>query len=169
MCPADKMAPRTKPSRRKPPRRNRVLVEAEALTPCLITFTGDRRHNRYRVNIRQHAVNLTAASLNVLIDLVLRRDDSPTGFVRLPAVDVFRLRKAVDSVLGHGAGKDLIETGGGEEYCLAIPRSELGRQVDLRDSFLELVDLKVISASQCKKLRRLCKSRNRAETRLKSK
>lgn len=128
----------------------------ESAFPLAITFTGERRHNHFRVQVRRQTVNLTASSLNILIDLVLAREDSETGFVQLPALDIFRLRRALDSALGPGAGKDLIETGGGEEYCLNIPRDELGSQVAVTACFFELVDLNVVSTLQGNKLKRLC-------------
>lgn len=127
----------------------------ESAFPPLITFTGERRRSRYRVKVRRRTVDLTAGALTILIDMVLAGEDSELGFVQLPALDVFRLRRAIDSAVGPGAGKDLIETGGGEEYRLNIPRDQLGTQVALTACFFELVDLNVVSILQCNKLKRL--------------
>lgn len=130
----------------------------DSTVPGAITFTGKRSHNHYCVQIEGREVTLTPATLNCLIELVLARGETETGFLQLPALEVFRVRRALDEALGAGAGKNLIETGGGEEYCLTISRAELRHHISVTACFPELVELQVVSAQHCKRLRQMVSS-----------
>jgi len=127
----------------------------EQATEPTIVFTGDRRNDRFRILVKGKAVELCRVGLNILIDLVIARADSRTGFLRACPVSVCRLRQALDESLGPGGGKGLIETGGAKEYRLTILPQQLGVALAIEACFVELVELKVVSLSRASQLLQL--------------
>lgn len=132
--------------------------EAPEKARAVIVITGERRNNHFRVDVCHQCVPLTANSLAVLIRLVLAKAESGTGLVQLPALDIFRLRKALDKNVAPGVGKKLIATGGRQEYALNISRDEVADRVAVTDCFLELVDLKIVTNEYVQKMVEICKS-----------
>ena len=139
-------------SARKAGERNKPAPE-----PAII-FTGERRNSHFQVLLYGQEAKLTAAALNLLVALVLSRADSGTGFMQAHPLDIFRLRRSMDAA-GRGLGKKLIETGGGEEYRLTICLEKVPLEVTITSSFLELIDLKVVSRTVANKLCAVCDSR----------
>jgi hypothetical protein len=141
-----------------------------ALQP-IITFTGNRRNDHYEVLVHGQVVESRLACLKALIALVLAHAGSGRGFVRLNPVTVCRLRRAIDDVIGAGAGMILIETGISDEYRLMLPNKGLNGHVALAPCFFELVQLKIVSRDCATKLKRRCQrksSGNRQEMKKKS-
>ncbi len=122
----------------------------------VIVFTGDRDNDHIQIQLHGTLIRLGAALLEPLVELVLERAHSETGYLQLEPVTVYRLRRALDEVLGPGTGKSLIETGLAQEYRLTIPRAELAAKVAVAASFAELETLKVISKQQLTELLRVC-------------
>ncbi len=129
-----------------------------------ITFTGERRKNHYRVLFYGLETELTGTALNLLTELVLARADTETGYVQARPLDIYRLRRSMDTAR-RGIGNQLIDTGGGEEYRLAIPFDKLASEVAVTVCFLELIDLKIVSRLTAEKLSAVC---GRAEIEKKS-
>lgn len=136
---------------------------------AVLFLSGQREHDHYQVGLRRKTVNLRHAELLALIDLILARANSDVGFVKIPSLVIFRLRRAMDKAAGKGAGAALIETGCAEEYRLTMPRAELKKLVAVDPTFFELEGLKVISAEQAKELRPFLRSKNPREIKKKSK
>jgi hypothetical protein len=117
-----------------------------------LKLTGDRRNDRFRICLYGRPAELTGSSVYILVELILARADSETGFVPLSPVEVHRLRRALDDAGGAGSGKRLIETGAGEEYRLALAPEELAEQVVLEASFFELTRMGVLTGAQAGRL-----------------
>lgn len=121
----------------------------------IIAFTGERRNGLFKVLVSGKVIELSRVTLNVLIDLVLARAASETGYLQARPVIIFRLRKAIDEAVVSGAGHALIETGGTHEYRLTIPRNRLSDQVDVAPCFVELVAIGAVSESQASEIRQV--------------
>ena len=132
-----------------------MKLARKAAAAATIVLTGERHNDHYEVIVNGQTVELTACSLKVLIELILGRAGSGTGFVPINPVDICRLRQSLEKAAEPGTRRALIETGGSEEYRLTIPRDQLCAQVAVREYFAELVELQVVSASQAKNLRGL--------------
>jgi hypothetical protein len=119
-------------------------------------ITGARVGDHFRVAVGKSAISLTFASIKALIDLTIARANGHSGFARMEKMTIRRLRAAVDKQLGDGVGKALIETGSGEEYRLAIPKSKLRARVRLTACFFELAGIGVISEVDSELMGRIC-------------
>jgi hypothetical protein len=132
-----------------------------------ITFNGDRHNGHFEVRILGRTTLLPCALFRTLIDLVIARAETETGFLPENPVTIRRLRQAIDQAVKPGTGKTLIETGSGEEYRLTIPKEEILQEVAFERGFFELEGLKVITKLQADSIRsfviRRKSSRNRAE------
>jgi hypothetical protein len=126
--------------------------EGVAAEPTLV-LTGHRRDDHFEILFNQTPVTLTRTHLRALVQLVLARGARQTGLLRLPRVTICRLRQALDSVGGPGTGKQVIQTGCGEEY-----RLRPDTVVILVASFLELIDLGITSPQEVEVLRGLCRA-----------
>lgn len=124
----------------------------------MIVFTGNRGNDHYEVVVQGKVVELSLSCLKVMIELVIARRGTGTGFVRVNAVAICRLRRALDEAVGLGAGHAFVETGNAEEYRLAIPRHQIKAKLAITSCFLELVKLKAVSRDRASALRRLCHS-----------
>ena len=113
-----------------------------------ITFTGDRRKDRFRIHIRGKPVDLSGGALNLLVDLAVARGQPGPGYVQASRVDVCRLRRLLDKDVQPGTGRALVETGTGEEYRLTIPRDRLKDLVAVTPCFFDLVQLQVVTDRQ---------------------
>jgi hypothetical protein len=111
---------------------------------------------RYEILLDGESVRLTCAELQTLIELVLARVGLGNGNKHLDKTPICRLRKELIKGTGRTSAAALIETGGGEEYHLAIPRRDLKRRVRLTPCFFELVALGVITAEEAARLRKIC-------------
>ena len=121
-----------------------------------ILITGTRVGDQFRVAVRGVAISLTFGSFKALIDLTMARANGDSGFVQIEKMTIRRLRAALDKFLGDGVGKTLIETGSGEEYRLAIPKSKLRARVRLTACFFELAKIGLISEDDSEAMRRAC-------------
>jgi len=107
---------------------------------------------------------LTYSQFSTLIDLIVARGTSPSGFVTAASLEVLeispvtisRLRNALDQAIGSGTGRELVETGCAEEYRLAIPADALRTQVVVEAGFFELELIGLITPQQAAALRRIC-------------
>jgi hypothetical protein len=104
-----------------------------------------------------------------LIDLIVARKRAPDGYLAIRPVVVHHLRHALDEALGPGGGKNLIETGCGQEYRCALPQGELAAHVQVTRGFVGMVERKIIpiqeanallDALQCEWLRRETKNKS---------
>src|SRR5262249_26706406 len=126
--------------------------------PCpILVLTGERSNRHIVLRIHGKALEVTYSQFTLLVQLVIARGTTLTGFIKdadsfHPAA-VWRLRAAIDQVLGRGVGKSLIETGAGEEYRLGIPVTYVAIEL----SYSELVRTGFLTAEQLKELRRLCR------------
>jgi hypothetical protein len=96
-----------------------------------VAITGQTARGKYLVHVNARAVKLTNVLLVALCDLVLARIKSSEGRTRLASLEgdrngrhvtIHRLRRAIDSELGAGAGEALIVPAGRGEYQLQVPR-----------------------------------------------
>lgn len=100
-----------------------------------ILLTGERAAGRICVRIHGQEVRLTGSLFGVLLDLIHALATTQTGYSRIPSssgddpeyvrLRVHRLRREIDQAIGTGKGKELIRTGFGTEYRLAISTSQL--------------------------------------------
>ncbi len=153
-CPASQK-PRSNASKLKS--RSKSTDHAVSLDPTIV-FTGNRGNDRYQIIIQGKIVALSLSCLNVLIDLVIARGEAETGFVIVNAVAIYRLRKALDEVVGKGTGNAIIETGNAEEYRLAYPGYKLSATLAITSCFSELVKLKAVTMDRASALELLCQS-----------
>src|SRR5262245_42446472 len=116
-----------------PPTPTRVKRSA---APVTMTLTGNRRNDHFLIEFGGTPIKLTHATLKALVKLIIARGSPGSGFVSLPRVTVYRLRQS----LGTQAA-NLIETGCGEEYRIALDPDRIGDQVTLHSSFFELEEL----------------------------
>jgi hypothetical protein len=122
---------------RKTPRHGVILV-----------FTGDRRKNRFRVDVAGKPVLLQGACFRALVKLVVSGIDPGTGLAGVRKQTIRSLRCAL------GAERWLIATGGRQEYRLAIPRDEILMLLGVTPCFFELVSRRVVTAEAAEILRR---------------
>lgn len=137
-------------------RKNVHAEQGASLAIPTLIFTGERHEGHYQVVVKSQNVMLPPACLQALLKLVLARAGPGTGFVRLKRLTVFRLRKALATAVGPGAGQSLIETGGTQEYRLTIARHQLAAELASTPSFAELVDLNVVAKQQAVMLKGVC-------------
>ena len=131
-----------------------VLTPKEA---AALVFTGSRRDDLYRIEVAGRAVWLPCASMGIVVDLVIAGIQTESGLIPCCKTAICRLRQALDEQLGAGAGQRWIETGGGQEYRLAIPKSKIGEQVGVTACFFELVGLRMVSEKDAETLRKTCR------------
>jgi hypothetical protein len=133
------------------------VVAAPAGGRPILAFTGERRKAHFQVLVHGESVELSRVALNLLIDLVIARATAAMGYLRFRPVSVCRLRQAIDDALGVGAGGELIETGGTQEYRLTISMKDLNEQMHLFPAFLGLVAIGIVSTARAFELKRHCK------------
>jgi hypothetical protein len=145
------LARKRRNQRKKTNERQGRVREKRVAQPQII-FTGNRRNDRYQVIVGDKIIEMPLSALKAMIDLALARHGPGNGYTRINPVVVFRLRRAIDNVVGPGMGKALIETGAVDEYRLTMPRDQLASVVALSPCFFELVDLDVVPAEQASEL-----------------
>lgn len=138
-------SPRSKQSRRTKPR-----CESPS-----IALTGSRNDDHFRVDVNGKPAFLPYASFSALVDLICARIQSESGFIGIARNTIYRLRRALDC--NGGAGKQLIETGSGQEYRLTIQKSELRARVCVTSCFFDLVDRNLFTEEQAAVLRKHCR------------
>ena len=116
-----------------------------------VILTGNRGRKQYRVDVDGQSLWLSCASLIALVDLLCARIQSDAGYRELTRSTVHRLRQDLGEV-----GRNLIETGDGCEYRIAIPKAKIRDRVSLSPSFFKLVGLAVLSQEQADTLRKAC-------------
>jgi hypothetical protein len=117
-----------------------------------ILLTGRRHDDHFRVDVDGTPIWLPCASFKSLVLLVHACVRSDSGLTHIPRLTIHRLRKALGA-----AGKQLIHTGSGEEYRLAISKSKIAARVGVTPCFVELVPLHVIIKDQAASLRKACR------------
>ena len=118
-----------------------------------IVFSGERSENHYVVAVSDKPIQLTHACLEALVELVLARQKSVTGYVPISRVCIRRLRESLNGA-GPNLGRMLIETGCGEEYRLRLPKDSLAKEISVDPSFLELGRMGALCQEQVEQLAR---------------
>ena len=121
-----------------------------------VVLTGERLDDKFRIEAAGTAVLLSAASFQAVIRLACAALESESGFLPAARNTIYRLRKALDAQAGVGTGQELIHTGGGEEYRLAIPRAEFSERIRITACFYELVAKRIVTQQQADLLRKHC-------------
>jgi hypothetical protein len=145
-------SPRFTEGRKKQMRKCRTTAPNNGF---LIVLTGSRHDDHFRVLLDGKATMLPYASFSVLVELICARVLSDSGFLASARSTIYRLRKTLESNVG--IGRPLIETGSGEEYRLAIPKSELRKRVGVTSCFFDLVARNLITKEQAEILRKHCR------------
>ena len=127
------------------------------LAPALV-FTGYRINRSHGIYLHGKFVTLPRSGLCLLIQMVLARANSVTGYLRADPVAMWRLRLALANAVGPDRVKALIETGGRAEYRVTIPCAAFKTQIGVMRCFRELVDLEMISKKDLARLRRRCRA-----------
>jgi hypothetical protein len=133
------------------------MLDLVVLMPALL-LTSERLSRRHVVVLHDHVLFLTSALFNTLAELIIARGTSLNAgfasgeqFLSVSRVPVCRLRREIDQAVGAGVGRQVVESGAGEEYRLALQLED----VALDGGIDELVRLGVLSAHQLTQLKAL--------------
>ena len=118
-----------------------------------LLLTGERRNRRFLVMIYGKPVWLSSTLFACLCELLLARERTTSGFVHMPPMTIYRLRKAINRALGIMSIDDLIQTGADQEYRLNLRIAE----VTLDTSFVELRDKHLLAEQDVDHLLRSCR------------
>ena len=129
-----------------------------------LLLTGDRHDNRIHVQFYGTSELIPCASLEALVEMIVARIETESGYCEIARRTILRLRKEIDACAGPGCGRRLLETGFKGQYRITTRKSDILTRIGLTPCFFEFVDLAIISLGQATTLRRGCALCDLAET-----
>src|SRR5438105_1678035 len=90
-----------------------------------LVLTGDRLGGRYGIALAGQPAWLSLASFRALLALAGARLSSDDDFAHLPATTVWRLRQEIAKIIGAKQAHQLIVSGEGGTYALALDKTSI--------------------------------------------
>jgi hypothetical protein len=119
-------------------------------------LTGNRHDHRIGVLFFGQPAMISCASLEALVEMLVARIETASGYCEISRQTIFRLRKGIDACGGDGCSLRLIQTGFKGQYRITASKSDFSTRIGVTACFFELVDLAILSPSQAETIRQTC-------------